>query len=202
MLNTLCIHLKAECTAYRRALKCTVPLLRMALNSTGIGTSQRLQKKEGFLWGPQALGEKSSEQDAPIFPLMALSAPAQVCGMNTFGVKSKDTAQSFHSVSVLPTVGIAGVPLSTAAGPPSFSGTAVIWTSSENSCSGDVTKGTSQSDLLQPRWSSYSAHTASDSQSKWQGHPREDRCLRALALCWHTSPSPCSSVVSPTRLSA
>lgn len=46
----------------------------MALNSTGIGTSQRLQKKEGFLWGPQALGEKSSEQDAQSF-LLRLSPP-------------------------------------------------------------------------------------------------------------------------------
>lgn len=74
-------------------------------------------------------------------------------------------------MTVLPTVGIAGVPPSTAAETPSFSGVAVIWTSSENSWSGDVTKGTSQSDLLQPRLSSYSAHTASDGQNKWQGHP-------------------------------
>lgn len=41
----------------------------------------------------------SAEQGAPVFPLTALSAPAQVCGMSIFGVKSKDTAQSFRSVS-------------------------------------------------------------------------------------------------------
>ena len=89
------MHKIQKSGAFRR-VKCSVPLLRMALNSTWNGHIPETAE-ESFRGDPKHWVRCCT----PVFPLTALSAPAQVCGMNIFGVKSKDSAQSFRSVSCL-----------------------------------------------------------------------------------------------------